>query len=74
MKSHRYMICVRNEDCEDLVRGKVYKVLPDKNADAEALVRVVDESGEDYMYPENYFLPIELPQPVKRALAPAFGK
>ena len=66
--SRQYVICVRNDDAEDLVVGKVYKVLPDENA-GEEFLRVIDESGEDYLYPSDHFLPIDLPKPVERALA-----
>ncbi len=51
-----------------MVRGKVYQVIPDKIAARDKLVRIVDESGEDYLYPEKYFAPITLPQAIKRAL------
>jgi hypothetical protein len=67
--THRFIICIRNAKCEDLVLGKVYRTLPDKVAAQEDLVRIVDESGEDYLYPVGYFLPITLPQSIKRALS-----
>ena len=67
----RYVICIRNKDCEDLTLSKVYHVLPDPKGEAEGYIRIVDESGEDYLYPADRFLPIELPQPVERALASA---
>jgi hypothetical protein len=67
--SKRFVICVRNTDCEDLAIRKVYQVLPDAKAEAVGLVRVVDESGEDYLYQADCFLPIELPQSIERALA-----
>ena len=67
----RFVICVKNTDCEDLSDAKVYEVLPDPKAEAVGLVRVVDESGEDYLYQSNYFLPIELPHSIERALAAA---
>ena len=66
--SSQFIICIRNDKCEDLVLGKVYSVLPDKVAAEENLVRIVDESGEDYLYPVGFFLPITLPLPVRRAL------
>ena len=65
----QYVICVRNRNCEDLELRKVYKVLPDKTAAKDGYIGIVDESGEDYLYPEDYFLPIDLPRPVERALA-----
>ena len=64
----RFVICVQNESSEDLVIGKVYQVLPDESADRDNYIRVIDESGEDYLYPADYFVPITLPQEAKRAL------
>jgi len=67
----RYVICIRNDNCEDLAVRKVYAVVPDPKSEAAGLVRIVDESGEDYLYPTDHFLPIDLPQPIERALASA---
>lgn len=53
-------ICVRNEGAEDLELRKVYEFIPDSSAAKSDYVRVVDESGEDYLYPSEYFLPIEV--------------
>jgi len=66
---HRFALCVRNDECEDLELRKVYKVLPDKSAEKEGFLRVVDESGEDYLYPESYFVFIKLPRKAQAALA-----
>jgi hypothetical protein len=67
----RFVICIRNEGCEDLEPRKVYRVIPDEAAAGDGLVRVVDESGEDYLYPRDLFIPIELPQAVEKALLSA---
>jgi len=67
----KFVICIRNEECEDLEPRKLYRVLPDKAAAAEGYLRVIDESGEDYLYPEDYFLPIELPKAAEKALLSA---
>lgn len=64
----QFVLCIRNEDCEDLEPRKVYQILPDEAAAADGFIRVIDESGEDYLYPADYFIAIELPQPAKRAL------
>jgi len=48
---------------------KVYQILADEKAEGEGHIRIVDESGEDYLYPADNFLPIELPRPVEEALA-----
>lgn len=67
----RFVLCIRNEDCDDLEPRKIYQVLPDESLAAEGYVRVVDESGEDYLYPQDYFVSIELPQAVQKALLSA---
>lgn len=64
----RYAICLKNKGSEDLIVRKVYQVLPDKNAEKKGLLRIIDESGEDYLYPANYFFFVDLPQKVERAL------
>jgi hypothetical protein len=50
---------VRNAGCDDLEQRKVYLALPDASADASGYCRVVDDSGEDYLYPASYFVPVE---------------
>lgn len=67
----RFVVCVRNEDCEDLELRKIYQVLPDEAAAEDGYVRIVDESGEDYLYPAEYFLPIELSKDLAKALLAA---
>jgi hypothetical protein len=64
----RFAICVRNDECEDLERKKVYLVLPDEEAQNEGYLRVVDESGEDYLYPETYFAFVEIPRETREAI------
>ena len=60
-----YVVCVKNEGYEaSLELRKIYRLLPDEKASDVGMVRVVDESGEDYLYPKDYFVPIELPEPV----------
>ena len=70
-KSIKFVVCVQNDDCEDLELRKIYQVIPDEAAAADNLLRIVDESGEDYLYPANLFLQIELPQAIEKALIPA---
>lgn len=67
----RFVICIRNEDCEDLEPRKVYRVLPDDGAAEDGYLRVIDESGEDYLYPADYFAPVELSQAAEKALLSA---
>lgn len=64
-----FVLCVCNEDCDDLELRKVYQVVPDRAAVKDGYVRVVDESGEDYLYPAQYFVVVELPGAVTKALA-----
>ena len=65
-----FVVCVDNTEYPaSLERRKIYQVLPDEQAEQHSLVRVIDESGEDYLYPSSYFLPVDLPQPVQQALA-----
>ena len=64
----RFALCVRTDGSEDLERRKVYQILPDRAASRDGYVRVVDESGEDYLYPAAYFVPVSLPAAVVRDL------
>jgi hypothetical protein len=67
----RFVVCVKNEGCEDLEVRKIYQVLPDEAAAEDNYIRVVDESGEDYLYPASYFFPVELPRAAEEALLSA---
>jgi hypothetical protein len=65
----RFVLCVRNTGYPaSLELRKVYKFVTDEQAAKHRQVRVVDESGEDYLYPEEYFVPIKLPQSAERAV------
>jgi hypothetical protein len=59
-------ICIRNDGAEDLEPRKVYQVLSDRSAAREGYVGVIDESGEDYLYPAEYFVPVKLPIAISR--------
>ena len=64
-----FAICIRNTGYEaSLERRKIYQILPDVRAGRHDLIRVIDESGEDYLYPESYFAPISLPLQLRRAV------
>jgi len=64
----QYLVCVRNEGYEEsLELRNIYEVLPDPEAAADGLLRVVDED-EDYLYPATWFRVIELPQDVETAI------
>lgn len=67
-----YAICVRNRGHEaSLVLRKIYELLPDAGARRRALLRVIDESGEDHLYPAEFFVRIALPRTVGRRIAAA---
>ena len=59
---------MKNTACEDLVIRKVYAVLLDERAEKDHYVRIIDESGEDYLYPASFFCMVRLPQTVERSL------
>jgi hypothetical protein len=64
----KFVLCVNDEECDDLELRKIYRVLPDKKAALEGYLRIVDESGEDYLYPESYFVPVRLSRRAQDAL------
>lgn len=68
MENYTFALCIENRDCEDLEKRKVYQVLPDDDAGKEGYLRVIDESGEDYLYPQSYFVFIQLPLEAQEAL------
>ena len=71
-KEARFAVCVNNADYPaSLELHKIYRVLPDDEAELDGDIRVVDESGEDYLYPAEWFVPIELPQAVEKSLLQA---
>ena len=63
-----FMLCIKNNGCDDLSLRKFYQILPDASADKKEYIRVVDDSGEDYLYPANYFFQFDLPQEAEQAL------
>jgi hypothetical protein len=65
----RFAICIQNRGCDDLQVGKVYEIWSDRVAAAGNHLRVLDDSGEDYLYPAHYFAFVELPPKARRALA-----
>jgi hypothetical protein len=63
----RFVVCITDSE-PDLERRKIYQVLPDKVAEKEGHLRVVDESGEDYLYPAVYFVSVEVPKEAAQSL------
>lgn len=67
-RKKQFVICTKNTGAPDLVLSKVYEVLPDASAERSKHIRVLDESGEDYLYPAGNFCSIEIPPAVRRAI------
>ena len=66
------VLCLKNKGYEaSLERRKIYRARPDRAAALDQLVRVIDESGEDYLYPVSFFAPVKLPQALRRAVLAA---
>ena len=64
-----FALCIDNTDCQaSLILGKVYRILPDPRAAKDDLVRVVDESGEDYLYHKSHFVFVDFPPAVKKRI------
>lgn len=68
-ENYKFVLCIENKDCDDLEKRKIYQVIPDDEAEQEGYIRVVDESGEDYLYPRSYFIAVQLPREAQEALA-----
>lgn len=65
MTEHHLVVCTRNDGYEaSLELRKLYELRPDPDAEKHGQVRIIDESGEDYLYPRSFFIGIELPQQV----------
>lgn len=70
--ARQLVICIDNSGYEvSLERRKIYVALPDAYAEKLDQVRVIDESGEDYLYPQEYFVAVALPQPIRKAVLQA---
>ena len=67
--THHFVICIKNEDyAASLETRKIYETIPDAAAAKHKQIRVIDESGEDYLYPERYFVPVSLPKEIEAAV------
>ena len=68
----QFVVCISNRGYKaSLVVRRIYRMVPDSKAGARGLLRVIDESGEDYLFPEKLFAPIELPKTVGNIFAKA---
>lgn len=66
------VLCLKNDGYEaSLERRKIYRVVPDRGAAVDDLIRVIDESGEDYLYPADFFAPMRLPTALRRRVLAA---
>jgi len=71
-RRRQLFLCLRNDGHEvSLERRKFYATIADSDARKHGQLRVIDESGEDYLYPANFFVAVELPRTVDRALRAA---
>jgi len=72
-RTYHYGVCIENRSHKAALDvRKIYRFTQDSSAAAHGLVRVVDESGEDFLYPARYFVPIELPTAVVRSFGERF--
>jgi hypothetical protein len=70
----RFVVCVKNKSyAASLELRKLYQVVTDQTAAKLHQIRVIDESGEDYLYPEEYFVPVQLPESAEKAIRRAAG-
>jgi len=66
----QFVVCVNNSESEaSLEFGKIYQVIPDADAENEGLLRIIDESGEDYGFAASRFYPVQLPVQLERMLS-----
>ena len=63
----KFAVCIRDTE-PDLEIRKIYQVMPDEDAEKEGHLRIIDESGEAYLYPANYFVSVEVPKEAEQAL------
>lgn len=72
-RSTTFALCVNNAGyaAASLELRKIYRIIPDPKAEVHSLIRVVDESGEDYLYPTSFFVPIEVPSDAVRVFETA---
>ena len=70
-RPQQFAICVRSDDPDLLTPRRIYQVLPDETAARSRYLRIIDNEGEDYLYPAAYFVRVSLPATVKRALLAA---
>ena len=68
--SPQFVVCINNEGYQaSLEPRKIYQIVPDTEAESHKMLRVIYESGEDYLFPASFFSPISLPQTLIKELA-----
>lgn len=68
-ETSQFAICIKNDDYPaSLELHKLYQIVPDVSATEDGDIRIIDESGEDYLYPASYFLEVDLPKTTKDIL------
>ena len=70
----QFALCVDNLDYEvDLIIGKVYPIIPDARAEKDDFIRIIDESGEDYLYHKSHFVFVDFPSAVRKVILGVMG-
>jgi hypothetical protein len=64
----QFAICIHTDDADLLTPRMIYKILPDESAAKSNYIRVIDNEGEDYLYPADYFIFVDFPREIERAL------
>jgi hypothetical protein len=72
-RKSKFVVCIRTDGEDDLEPRKLYQVLPDRAAARDDYLRVIDESGEDYLYPAELFAALKLPAATTRLLERSTG-
>jgi hypothetical protein len=64
----KFAVCIKTDDADLLTPRKIYQILPDESAAQSNYLRVIDNEGEDYLYPADYFILVDFPQEVEQVL------
>jgi hypothetical protein len=67
----KFAVCISSKSCDDLQVWKLYRVLPDSSAMMEDHLRIIDDSGEDYLYPASRFVRVDFPEGIEQKLMSA---
>jgi hypothetical protein len=71
-QAKQLVVCIDNDGyAASLERRKIYVAVRDADAEKHGMIRIVDESGDDYLYPKAYFRPIDLPEAIRKAVLAA---